>query len=70
MNGEEVDALLQVGFNFHCGKIAAEMAIELGKPALAINMCTLWLAYRNHRIDGRIEGWSGLLEKFSALNSI
>jgi len=43
-NSEDVDALIQAGTNLYCGKVAAEMEIELGKPVIAINVATLWHA--------------------------
>lgn len=63
VNGDDVDALVQVGTNLYCGKVAAEMEVELGKPVIAVNVATLWNAYRSNGIDDKIAGWGGLLEK-------
>jgi maleate isomerase len=63
VNVEGVDALLQVGTNLFCGKIAAEMELELGKPVIAVNVATLWNAYRSNGIDDKITGWGSLFEK-------
>jgi maleate isomerase len=64
VESEEVEALVQVGTNLHCGKVAAEMEVELGKPVIAVNVATLWSAYRTHGIDDKIFGWGSLFEKY------
>jgi maleate isomerase len=63
VNVEGVDALLQVGTNLLCAKVAAEMEHELGKPVIAVNVATLWSAYRRNGIDDKIIGWGDLFEK-------
>lgn len=63
VNVEGVDALLQVGTNLFCAKVAAEMEHELGKPVIAVNVATLWSAYRRNGIDDKIIGWGSLFEK-------
>ncbi|KAK3072956.1 hypothetical protein LTR53_005867 [Teratosphaeriaceae sp. CCFEE 6253] len=62
-NSEGVEALIQAGTNLYCGKVAAEMEVELGKPVIAINTATLWHAYRTHGIRDQIQGWGSLFEK-------
>jgi maleate isomerase len=64
VDSEEVEALVQVGTNLHCGKVAAEMEVELDKPVIAVNVATLWSAYRAHGIEDKIAGWGGLFEKY------
>lgn len=64
VNGDGVDALMQAGTNLFCGKVAAEMEIELGKPVIAVNVATLWSAYRSHGIEDKISGWGSLFEKY------
>ena len=63
VNVEDLDALLQVGTNLFCAKVAAEMEHELGKPVIAGNVATLWSAYRRNGIDDKIMGWGSLFEK-------
>lgn len=63
VNVEGVDALLQVGTNLFFAKAAAEMELELGKPVIAVNVATLWSAYRRNGIDDKIIGWGSLFEK-------
>jgi maleate isomerase len=63
VNVEGVDALLQVGTNLFCARVAAEMELELGKPVIAVNVATLWSAYRSNGIDDKIAGWGSLFEK-------
>ena len=63
VNVDGVDALLQVGTNLFCAKVAAEMEYELGKPVIAVNVATLWSAYRRNGIDDKIIGWGSLFEK-------
>ena len=63
VNVEGVEALLQVGTNLFCAKVAAEMEHELGKPVIAVNVATLWSAYRRNEIDDKIIGWGSLFEK-------
>jgi maleate isomerase len=64
VDGDDVEALIQAGTNLYCGKVAAEMEAELGKPVIAINVATLWHAYRSHGIDDKIQGWGSLFEKY------
>ena len=63
VNVEGVEALLQVGTNLFCARVAAEMEVELGKPVIAVNVATLWSAYRRNGIDDKIIGWGSLFEK-------
>jgi len=63
INVKGVDALLQVGTNLFCAKVATEMEHELGMPVIAVNIATLWSAYRRNGIDDKIVGWGSLFEK-------
>lgn len=63
VDGEDVQMLIQAGTNLVAAKAAAEMEVELGKPVIAINVATVWHAYRTNGIQDQIEGWSSLLEK-------
>ena len=64
LDGDDVDALVQVGTNLSMVKLAAAAELWLGKPVIAINTATWWHALRTHGIDDRIEGFGRLLEDF------
>lgn len=64
LNGDDVDALVQVGTNLACIRIAAEAERWFGKPVLAINAITYWDALRRSGIPDKIQGCGSVLEKF------
>lgn len=64
LDGDDVDALVQVGTNLSMVKLAAAAELWLGKPVIAINTATWWHALRTHGIEDRIEGFGRLLEEF------
>ena len=64
LDGDDVDALVQVGTNLSMVKLAAAAELWLGKPVVAINTATWWHALRTHGISDRIEGFGRLLEEF------
>lgn len=64
LNGDDVDALIQVGTNLSAIKLFAELEQELGKPVIAINTATYWHALRTFGINDRINGFGRLLEEF------
>jgi maleate isomerase len=61
VNREEVDALVQVGTNLSMVRLADEAERWLGKPVIAINAATWWLALRENGITDRIQGCGALL---------
>ncbi|KAJ1330983.1 maleate isomerase [Microdochium nivale] len=63
VDAPDVDALLQAGTNLPVARIAPEMEKELGKPVIAINVATVWHAYRTNGIMDQITGFGSLLEK-------
>ncbi len=63
IDGDDVDAIVQVGTNLSMLRVAAEAERWLGKPVLAINAVTLWHALRANGIDDQIAGFGQLLEK-------
>ena len=63
LDGDDVDAVIQVGTNLAMARLAARMEAERGKPILAINGCIYWRALRANGIDDRMPGWGSLLEK-------
>ena len=63
LDGDDVDAVIQVGTNLAMAKLAAALEAERGKPVLAINACIYWHALRSNGIADRMAGWGSLLEK-------
>lgn len=64
IDGDDVDAIVQVGTNLSMVKLAAMAELWLGKPVIAINAATYWHALRANGITDRIEGCGRLLEEF------
>lgn len=64
LDGDDVDAVIQVGTNLAMAKLAAAMEAERGKPILAINACIYWRALRVNGIADRLDGWGRLLAEY------
>jgi maleate isomerase len=64
LDGDDVDALVQVGTNLCMARLAAEAERWLGKPVIAINTATYWHALRANGIFDQIRGFGRLLEEF------
>jgi maleate isomerase len=64
LNGDDVDALVQVGTNLSMVRLAAAAELWLGKPVIAINTSTYWQALRSAGINDKIEGFGRLLSDF------
>ncbi len=67
VDGDDVEAVIQVGTNLAMAKLAARAEQRLGKPVLAINTATYWYALRANGIDDAIDGFGTLLRDFRAL---
>lgn len=63
LDGDDVDAIVQVGTNLSMVRLAAAAELWLGKPVLAINAATWWHALRENGIADRFEGFGPLLER-------
>lgn len=63
VNGEDVEALVQVGTNLSMLRLADEAERWLGKPVIAINAATWWMALRENGIDDKIYGVGRLLRE-------
>lgn len=61
LDGDDVDAVIQVGTNLAFGSLAAEMEKERKKPVLAINTAIYWHALRKNGIEDKVQGWGSLL---------
>ena len=64
IDGDDVDAILQVGTNLAGGAVAAEAERWLGKPVLAMNVVTYWDALRRCGIKDHVLGYGRVLEEF------
>jgi maleate isomerase len=64
LDGDDIDAIVQVGTNLCMAQLAAEAERWLGKPVIAINTATYWHALRNKGIEDRIPGFGRLLLEF------
>ncbi len=61
---KDADALVQVGTNLSMVRLADEAERWLGKPVIAINAATWWMALRDNGIDDRVDGAGRLLREF------
>jgi len=62
LDGNDVDALLQVGTALPTVVVAAEAERWLGKPVLAINTVSYWDAIRHCGIEDRVLGLGSVLD--------
>jgi maleate isomerase len=63
LDGDDVDAIVQVGTNLSAIRLAAAAELFLAKPIIAINTATYWHALRAYGISDRIHGFGKLLEE-------
>ncbi len=63
LDGDDVDAIVQVGTNLSFVRAADALERQLGKPVLAINAATLWHALRDEGIGDRVEGVGRILRE-------
>jgi len=61
---KDADALVQVGTNLSMVGLADEAERWLGKPVIAINAATYWMALRDNGINEKIFGVGRLLREF------
>jgi maleate isomerase len=64
VDGDDVDALVQAGTNLSMVRLADEAERWLGKPVLAINAATWWMALRDNGIGDKVYGVGRLLREF------
>ena len=67
LDGDDVEAIIQVGTNLAMARLAAGMEKILGKPVLAINTATYWYALRDNGIDDPVDGFGSLLANYRTL---
>ncbi len=61
---KDADALVQVGTNLSMVSLADEAERWLGKPVIAINAATWWMALRDNGIEDKVYGAGRLLREF------
>jgi maleate isomerase len=64
LDGDDVDAIVQVGTNLSMVRLAAEAELWRRKPVVAINAATYWHALRANGIEDQISGLGSLLERY------
>ena len=64
LNGDDIDAILQVGTNLANATTAAEAERWFNKPVLCLNVVAYWDALRRCGIDDRVFGFGRILEEF------
>jgi len=64
LDGDDVDAIVQVGTNLSMVRLAAAAEMWLDKPVIAINTATYWHALRANGIEDRMDGFGRLLSDF------
>ncbi|WP_428484509.1 maleate cis-trans isomerase family protein [Rhodopila sp.] len=64
LDGDDVDAIVQVGTNLSAARLCAAAELWLGKPVIAINTATYWHALRGNGIADKVAGFGRLLEDF------
>lgn len=63
LDGDDVDALVQVGTNLAMARLAGLAEPWFGKPVVAINTAIYWHALRECGIIDHVEGFGSLLER-------
>jgi maleate isomerase len=63
VDGDDVDAIVQVGTNLAMARLAPQAETWLGKPVIAINTAIYWHALRSAGIMDKVPGWGPLLER-------
>ena len=61
LDGDDIDAIVQVGTNLCMSRLAGEAERWLGKPIIAINTATYWHALRTNGINDKMLGFGRLL---------
>jgi maleate isomerase len=64
LDGDDVDAIVQVGTNLSMVRLAAAAEMWFGKPVIAINTATYWHALRTNGIKDQVAGFGRLMSDF------
>lgn len=63
LDGDDVDALVQVGTNLAGAAVCADLEGVIGKPAVSINTVSAWSAIRQAGIEDKVIGRGRILEE-------
>ncbi len=64
LDGDDVEAIVQVGTNMSNSDLFPTLEKQLGKPMIPINVATIWHAYRAIGIEDKFVGRGWLFERF------
>ena len=64
LDGDDVDAIVQVGTNLVMARLAGDTERRLGKPVVAINTAIYWYALRQNGLADKLDGFGALLSEF------
>ena len=64
VDGDDVDAVVQVGTNLAMARLADVAERRLGKPVIAINTAIYWYALRQNGLSDKLDGFGALLSRF------
>ena len=64
IDSNRVEAIVQCGTNLSMVRLADEADRWLGKPVIAINAATWWMALRDNHIQDKLYGFGQLLSEF------
>ena len=64
LDGDDVDAIVQVGTNMSNSNIFPVLEKHLNKPVIPINVATIWHTYRAMGINDKFTGSGWLFERF------
>lgn len=56
VDAADVEALVQIGTNLVCAGFVGDLEAHHGKPVVAVNTATYWLALRSHGIADQLDG--------------
>ena len=62
VDGDDVDAIICMGTNMACARLAGEAEAWLGKPVIAVNTAIYWHALRTAGIQDKVGGFGSLLQ--------
>lgn len=63
LNGDDCDAIVQLGTNLQFARFAPAAEQMTGKPVLALNTVMCWQAMRRHGVDDKLTGLGVLFEQ-------
>lgn len=64
IDGDDVDAIIQVGTNLSMARVAAVAEEFLDKPVIAINSAIYWHALRQNSINDQFDGFGSLFSQY------